>query len=106
MTQDRYLTMCEQLGKDPIEDEMPPAWEDFPQTVIDAVETFGALGDRVYPDIGFMGKDYTNLPLYMQLYEVEDTELFLEILTTLESRAITQSQESLKRERDKLKRKK
>ena len=41
----------------------------------------------------------------MEIEEVEDTELFLEILTWLESRAIKDSQDSLKRERDKLKRK-
>ena len=39
------------------------------------------------------------------MYDIEDKELFLEILTYLESRAIKQSQEQLKREREKLKRK-
>ena len=57
-------------------------------------------GENVY-----MGKDFTNLPYYIKAYEVEDIELFLEILTFLESRAIDQSQKQLKRERDKLKRK-
>ena len=52
-----------------------------------------------------MVKDFTNLPYYIKAYEVEDIELFLEILTFLESRAIDQSQKQLKRERDKLKRK-
>jgi len=106
MTRDRYLKMCEQLEKDPIEDEIPPDWDDFPQTVIDAVNTFAVLGDRVYPDIGFMGKDFTTLPLYIEMYGIENTELYLEILTKLESRAVKRSQESLKKERDKLKRKK
>lgn len=106
MTADRYLTMCEQLGKEPKEDEIPPSWEDFPQTVLDAVNTFSSLGDRVYPEIGFMGKDFTTLPLYIEMYDIEDIELYLEILTTLESRAVKRSQESLKKEREKLKRKK
>ena len=53
-----------------------------------------------------MGKDFTTLPFYIDMYGIEDTELFLEILTYLESRAITQSQETLKREREKLKRQK
>jgi len=39
------------------------------------------------------------------IHGIEDTELFLEILTYLESRAIQQSREQLKREREKLKRK-
>jgi hypothetical protein len=68
--------------------------------------TFSSLGDRVYPDIGYMGKDFTTLPYYLEMYDIKDTELFLELLTHLESRAIKTSQEQLKREREKLKRKK
>lgn len=94
------------MGKEPDPKEMPPDWNDFPDIAIDAINTFSALGDRMYPDIGYLGKDFTNLPIYMKLYNIEDTELFLEILTFLESRAIKQSQETLKREREKLKRKK
>ena len=105
MTRDRYLEMCDQLGKEPVEDEIPPDWEDFPEIAVDAIRAFGGLGDRIYPEIGYMGKDFTNLPYYIKAYEVEDIELFLEILTFLESRAIDQSQKQLKRERDKLKRK-
>ena len=105
MTRERYLKMCDQLGQEPDEDEIPPAWEDFPEVVLDALNTFNCLGDRMYPEIGYMGKDFTNLGYYISIYEVIDKELFLEILTWLESRAIDQSQKALKRERDKLKRK-
>ena len=93
------------MGQEPNEDEIPPDFEDFPSIAIDAMNTFSMLGDKVVPDIGYLGKDFTNLPHYMDIYEVEDKELFLEILTYLESRAINQSQEQLKREREKLKRK-
>lgn len=106
MTRDRYLKMCEQLGKDPDPKEIPPDMEDFPEIAVLAMTTFSHLGDRVYPDIGYMGKDFTNLPYYIEQYGIEDQQLFLEILTYLESRAIENSQEALKRERDKLKRKK
>lgn len=106
MTQERYLKMCEQMGKEPDLEEMPPDINDLPEIAILAFNTFSSLGDRVYPDIGYMGKDFTNLPLYIEMYGIENTELFLEILTYLESRAIKHSQEQLKRERDKLKRKK
>jgi|TARA_B110000259_G_scaffold3318_2_gene3928 hypothetical protein len=98
--------MCEQLGKEPVDSEIPPDLEDFPDIVALALNTFSSLGDRIYPDIGYMGKDFTTLPFYIDMYGIEDTELFLEILTYLESRAITQSQETLKREREKLKRQK
>ena len=104
MTRERYLKMCDQLGQEPDEDEIPPAWEDFPEVVLDALNTFNCLGDRMYPEIGYMGKDFTNLPFYIDMHGIEDTELFLEILIYLESRAIKQSRDDMKRERDKLKR--
>jgi hypothetical protein len=106
MTRERYFKMCEQLGQEPVESEIPPDWEDFPDIVLVAMTTFSSLGDKVMPDIGYLGKDFTNLPHYLDIHEIEDKELFLEILTYLESRAINHSQEQLKREREKLKRKK
>ena len=101
--------MCEQMGQEPKDEEIPPDLEDFPNIAIHALNTFAYLGDRVYPDIGFIGKDFTNLSYYLDMYgieSIEDKELFLEILIYLESRAVKKSQETLKREREKLKRKK
>lgn len=105
MTRDRYLDMMEQLGKEPREEEVPPDWEDLPEIIIDALNTFNSLGDRVYGEIGFTGKDYTNLPFFLEVYDITDTEYFLEILSWLDSRAIKKSSEQLKKEYDKLKRK-
>jgi hypothetical protein len=94
------------MDKEPDPKEIPPDMEDFPDIAIHALNTFSNLGDRLVPDVGYMGKDFTNLPYYMKFYGVEDEQLFLEILTWLESRAIDRSHESMKREREKLKRKK
>jgi hypothetical protein len=105
MTRDRYLDMMQQLGKEPLEEEIPPDWEDLPEIIIDALNTFNSLGDRVYGEIGFTGKDYTNLPFFLEVYDITDTEYFLEILSWLDSRAIKKSSEQLKKEYDKLKRK-
>jgi malate/lactate dehydrogenase len=97
--------MCEQLGKEPDPAKMPPDVDDFPPIVVSALYVYNCLGDRVYPDIGFVGKDYTSLPLYIKTESIENIDLFLEILLDLESRAINHSQKELKREREKLKRK-
>lgn len=105
MTQDRYFEMCEQLGKDPIPEEIPPDINDLPEIVQIGMEIFNTLGDRVYPDVGYIGKDYTNLLVLIEIYGVEDKELLIDILSFLDSRAIKQSSEALKKERDKLKRK-
>ncbi len=105
MTKTRYLEMMEQLGKDPIESEIPPGVEDFPYIVLDALETFNGLGDRIYPEIGYIGKDYTNLPYYIKIFRVEDEDLFLSILLKLDAEAISMSQKRLKAEMDRIKRK-
>jgi len=105
MTRNKYLDMCEQLGKEPSDKEIPPDWEDFPEIVQEAINTFNQLGDRVYPEIGFVGKDYTNLPHYIEIYGIANKEFFLEVISWLDSRAIKKSSETLKKEYDKLKRK-
>lgn len=105
MTQEKYLNICEQLGQEPNPDKMPPAWEDLPEIAQTAINTFNALGDRVYPEIGYVGKDYTNLPILIDIYGIEDTDYFIEILNWLDARAIKKSSDNLKKEYDKLKRK-
>jgi len=105
MTRDRYLTMCEQLGNEPNEDDMPPDVDDLPEIIQKALHIYNSLGDRVLPEVGFLGKDYTNLHLYMEVHEIEDKEFFLDIISWLDSRAVKKSAEMMKREMDKLKRK-
>lgn len=105
MTKERYFEMMQQMGKEPVEDEIPPSWEDFPEDVLDAVSIFNLLGDRVYPDIGYIGKDYSNLQYLSDIFEVDNQELLVQVLNLLDSRAIKKSAEDLKKEREKLKRK-
>tara|TARA_R100000149_G_scaffold66129_2_gene43381 strand:- start:4639 stop:4968 length:330 start_codon:yes stop_codon:yes gene_type:complete len=104
MTRDKYLDMMEQLGKEPLEKEIPPDFEDLPEIMVCAIQTFNALNDKVYPEIGYTGKDYTNLPYFIKIYGVKDKEYFLEILSWLDSRAIKKSSDAMKKEYDKLKR--
>ena len=104
MTREKYFIVCEQTGVEPNPDKIPPEIQDFPQDVQTAMILFNKLGDRIYPDIGYLGKDYTQLPIYMDVYEVKDRKIFLETLLRLDSTVIKKSQEALKRERDKIKR--
>ena len=107
MTQDKYYELMAQMGKEPIEEEIPPDWTDFPEIVQHAIIIYNKLGDRVAADIGFLGKDYTILPTLLKSSQVEDElDIVLEILNWLETRSIRKSAEALKKERDKIKRKK
>ena len=106
MTRDRYFDMCEQMGNEPLEDEIPPDWDDFPDIVTIAANTFSQLGDRIQGDIGYIGKDYTNFKFLLHRYGIEEhnEEYVLETILWLDSRAIEASQKRLKAERDKIKR--
>jgi len=99
--------MQEQMGQPIEEDKIPPTMEDFPEIVEEALQIYNRLGDRVYPEIGYIGKDYTNLNLYMGIYKIEekDKDFLLEVIEWLDARAIKKSAEQLKREYDKMKRK-
>ena len=105
MTKEKYIAIQEELGKEADLEKCPPGIEDFPDIVIDALNIYDRLGNRMYPDIGYVGKDFTNLPIYIQLYQIDNVELLLEILSRLDGHAIKSSQEEIKRAYDKLKRK-
>lgn len=105
MTSERYFEMQEQMGLEIETSEVPPDLNDFPEDVISAVSVFGRLGDRVYPEIGYIGKDYTLLSELMLLYPINNKDFFLEVLEWLDARVIKQSADQLKREYDKIKRK-
>lgn len=105
MTKDKYLEMQEQLGREPKIEDCPPGAEDFPEVLIDAINIFNTLGDRAYPEIGYVGKDFTNLPILLEIYKVDNVPLVMEALSKLDAHAIKRSQDQLKREYDKIKRK-
>ena len=93
------------MGQDPSEEKCPPDFEDFPIPVQQAIEVFNKLGDRVYPDIGYMGKDYTSINLHMEVLGVTEKDIFLETLVRLDASMIKRSAEQLKKARDSVKKK-
>jgi len=107
MNKDQYLRMVEQTGEEIDWDRCPPDLEDFPQIVLDAMNIHNSLGNRMYPEIGYMGKDYTNLPLLEKLYGIQEhqQEYLFDLLLFLDSQAIEASQKKLKAEYDRIKNK-
>ena len=88
MSKDQYLRMCEQTGEEIDWEKCPPEIEDFPESIIRALNIFESLGVRVYPDVGYVGRDW-----------------IFELLLFLDSRAIQESQKRMKAEMDRIKRK-
>jgi len=108
MTKDQYLRMVEQTGEEIDWERCPPDLEDFPESVYTALNIYNSMGNRIQADIGYIGKDYTNLNLLYNFYyitEKEEKDWIFELLLFLDEREIKESQKRMKREMDKIKRK-
>ena len=105
MTKDQYLEMCAQMRQDPDWDKCPPDWEDFPDIVVDATNIYHSLGDRIYGDVGFIGKDFTTYDFLLKHYNIEEHQkaFILDTVIMLERRAVEIAQRRLKAEYDKIK---
>jgi hypothetical protein len=97
--------LCEQTGEEPNIDKVPPEFEDFPWDVQQGILIFAKLGDKIVADVGYMGKDYTLLPILMKQSGVMNEEICTETILRLDERVKIKSAEEMKRERDKLKNK-
>tara|TARA_R110002012_G_scaffold213501_2_gene384626 strand:+ start:236 stop:538 length:303 start_codon:yes stop_codon:yes gene_type:complete len=100
--------MVEQTGEEIDWDRCPPDLEDFPNSVHTAIQIYNSLGDRIYPEVGFTGKDFTNLELFFRLHYVKENsekDYIMELLLSLDAQSIKQSQEQIKAAHAKIKRK-
>ena len=77
--------------------------EDFPLDVQAAIIIYGKLGDRIAENVGYLGKDFTTLPLQMEIMQVENKEICLETLLRLDQRMIERTAEQLRQERERIK---
>lgn len=107
MTKSQYLDMCEQTNQEIDWEKCPPEWEDFPEFILDYMSLYNSLGDRMYPDIGYIGKDFTNFKFLREQYSVpkHQEELLFELVLFMEGRRIKESQKAIKEAHDKIKRK-
>jgi hypothetical protein len=107
MTKDQYLMMCEQTGEEINWEKCPPDWEDFPDIVINTISIFNSMGDRVYPDIGYIGKDFTNFQFLLKYYNIDNNQIdfVLDTILWLDNRTIEKSQKRMKAEYDRMKNK-
>jgi hypothetical protein len=99
--------MVEQTGEEIDWERCPPEVEDFPDSIHTALQIYNSLGDRVYPDVGFTGKDFTNLSFLYKDYYVEEyeKEWIFEIMMFMDNHNIKASQKAIKSEYDKIKKK-
>lgn len=99
MTKEAYFEMCEALGQEPIEEEIPVDPHEFPLLVQQALTIYGLLEDR-WDSMGggYLGKIYATVFDFFKLYEIEETEqlLVLEFLQHIDSVRIKLISEKIK----------
>lgn len=72
VTKDAYFEMCEALGTEPLDEEIPVEIGDFPDDVQTAFNIYFLLKD-IWDTMGgnYLGKDTSTLFEFFNLYEIE-----------------------------------
>ena len=85
MSKDAYFELCDVLGQEPIEEEIPVEVGDFPDLVQQCFVMYGILSDN-WDSMGggYMGKDYGIIFDLLQVYGICDSEEILLCLDFLQ----------------------
>lgn len=84
MTQEQYFLMCEQMGWEPKEEEIPVDASSLSYDCQISLMLFNLLGDRIEGMGGnWLGKDFSSLETFMDIYEVENRKEVLEYIMTI-----------------------
>ena len=81
MTKDAYFEMCEALGNEPIESEIPVDFEDFPLEVQQAFNAYKMLRDEWDTMSGsYLGKSLIGIKDILEATEIDVSEHKLVIM--------------------------
>jgi len=88
MNLDQYLQMCEQMGWEPKDEEIPKDPGDLSYNVQGALVLFNALPDIWEGMSGsWMGKDYSGLIAIMDIYQLDNKREVFNLLKVAEGEA-------------------
>lgn len=96
MTKQQYFEMCEQLGSEPLEEEIPIEYEDLPLEVQEALQLYNTLQDSWdYMGGNYIGKDLSYFGTILDLYEVprEDRRNLYELVIYIDQLRAKQIQD-------------
>jgi len=75
MTKDQYFEMCEMLGSEPLDSEIPVEFEDFPLEVQQAFNAYRMLRDEWDTMNGnYLGKSLIGVKDVLEATEIEQSE--------------------------------
>jgi hypothetical protein len=86
MNSEQYIEMCEQMGWEIDEDQLPKDPSDLPVEAQHALVLLNALPDNWDGMSGsWLGKDYSGLGTIMDIYEISDRKTVFELLKVAET---------------------
>jgi len=86
MTADQYIEMCEQMGWEIDEDQIPKDPSEMSLEAQQALVLLNSLPDNWEGMSGtWMGKDYSGLTAIMDIYEIDDRKTVFELLKVAET---------------------
>ena len=88
MSADQYFEMCEQMGWEPKDEEIPRDPGELPYNVQGALLLYNALPDIWEGMSGsWMGKDYSGLGDIMDIYDLDNRKEIFRLLQLAENEA-------------------
>jgi hypothetical protein len=109
MTQEQYFAMCEQMGWEPRDEEIPLDLSSLSYDSQIAMILFNLLSDRIEGMSGtWLGKEFSSLETFMNIYEVENRRDILDYIMIIhdeyskyyrEQQKVKESQNKAKRGR-------
>lgn len=85
MTKDQYFDMCEMMGSEPVDSEVPIEYEDLPEEVQEGIQAYNMFQDNWDTMNGiYMGKNYYGLKDVLDILGVEDHRSCYYIMNVLD----------------------
>ncbi len=88
MTRDQYLEMCEMLGSEPVESEIPVEFGDLPEEIQMVLSIYRMLRDEwEYMTGSYIGKNLVGLFELFDIYNIELAEkrFYIELIHLIDS---------------------
>lgn len=102
MTAEQYFALCEQMGYEVVEEEIPKDLGELPYDCQLALIIFNALPDRVGGMSGvWLGKDFSAIEFILALYEIENKKDIFDLILVIQQEYSKHYAEEHKRESSK-----
>ena len=85
MTKDQYFEMCELLGTEPIEEEIPLEFEDLVSEVQESIMLYNMFPDNWDSMSGtYLGKNFIGFKDIFEIMEIEDHKTYFQIISIID----------------------